>query len=274
MTRDELFLLEEMMPIWKEYVSGFVFMVDNATDGTYEFLMDNREKYNIHSVLETNLGDDDFRMESVIRQRLYDEGLKYGSKIICLDTDEYLDGSASPESISEFLGQHPDVTFLLSWVQYADKNNIRVDPPWNPLPQRLDRICNYTSRIEFKEKHMHSEHIPNTNKRGAFDPNNLFVAHLQWIDKPTVAVKQYYWKIIDYVNNLKEGVEIISPVEYDKSVNNFSWTLQEVPYQLKVSPDIYKKVDLEKSFKYREIKRLVKEHNIPNLNDWGMNIHG
>ena len=55
MTRDELFLLEEMMPIWKEYVSGFVFMVDNATDGTYEFLMDNREKYNIHSVLETNL---------------------------------------------------------------------------------------------------------------------------------------------------------------------------------------------------------------------------
>ena len=53
-TRNELFLLKEMLPIWKKYSDGFVFYVDNSTDGTYEFLEENKEKYNILSILKIN----------------------------------------------------------------------------------------------------------------------------------------------------------------------------------------------------------------------------
>ena len=46
LTRNELFLIKEMMPLWQKYADGFVFMVDRSTDGTYEYLMENKEKFN------------------------------------------------------------------------------------------------------------------------------------------------------------------------------------------------------------------------------------
>ena len=42
-TRNELFLLKEMLPIWKKYSDGFVFYVDNSTDGTYDILILNKK---------------------------------------------------------------------------------------------------------------------------------------------------------------------------------------------------------------------------------------
>ena len=43
-TRNELFLLKEMLPIWKTYADGFVFLDDRSTDGTYEYLIENKFK--------------------------------------------------------------------------------------------------------------------------------------------------------------------------------------------------------------------------------------
>ena len=34
MTKNELFLLKEMLPIWQKYADAFVFMDDDSTDGT------------------------------------------------------------------------------------------------------------------------------------------------------------------------------------------------------------------------------------------------
>ena len=45
-TRDELFLIKEMMPLWQKYADAFIFMDDRSTDGTHEYLMENKEKYN------------------------------------------------------------------------------------------------------------------------------------------------------------------------------------------------------------------------------------
>ena len=44
LTRDELFIINEMLPLWQKYADAFVFMDDNSVDGTYEFLMENKEK--------------------------------------------------------------------------------------------------------------------------------------------------------------------------------------------------------------------------------------
>ena len=101
----------------------------------------------------------------------------------------------------------------------------------------------------------------------------LFVAHIQWLDKKTVAVKQYYWKVTDYVAQLKFGVKTIQAKEYDYSVNNFNWDVKLFDFPLKVPYNVYENHNVEESFKYKSIKENVQKYNIPNLNDWGMGIH-
>lgn len=83
-TRNELFLLKEMLPLWQKYADAFVFMVDDSTDGTYEYLMDNRKQFNILSVIPANFDRDDItkNIESDVRQRLYDEAYKHSGKNI------------------------------------------------------------------------------------------------------------------------------------------------------------------------------------------------
>jgi glycosyltransferase involved in cell wall biosynthesis len=51
--KNELFLLKEMIPIWQKYADAFIFMDDGSTDGTYEYLIENKYKFNILNVLRT-----------------------------------------------------------------------------------------------------------------------------------------------------------------------------------------------------------------------------
>lgn len=75
LTRDELFLIKELIPQWQKCTDGFVFMVDSCTDGTYEYLMDNKKTFNILNVIPSGIDRNDLttNIESEIRQRLYDE---------------------------------------------------------------------------------------------------------------------------------------------------------------------------------------------------------
>jgi hypothetical protein len=271
-TKNELFLIKEMLPIWQKYVDGFVFFDDKSTDGTYEYLTENKHKFNILSILKNELQDDQLAVESNERQLLYDEALKHSTNIICLDTDEYLDGTLGKEQLEQVLEKNKNTIFYLQWVQYTDTNQIRVDGPWRT--NYKPRIGSYNERVLFKAAQMHSEHLPHTGmKQGVIQIPNLFIAHLQWLDKPTVAVKQYFWKITDYVNKLKFNADTIPASAYDASVNNFDWSYDIFNIPLKVDPKIYDKHDIKNSYKYKFIKENVKKHNIPNLNDWSMNIH-
>lgn len=271
MIKNEIHLLREMMPVWKKYADGFVFMDDDSDDGTYEFLLENKEKYNILSILRTKHSLDNLTVESNVRQRLFDEAFKYTGNIICLDADEYLDGSIDKEQLENILDNNPDTLIYAQWIQYTGKNKIRVDGPWGR--NFKDRIGSYKKECKFKNAQMHSEHLPNPEKVVTIDPKYLFIAHLQWLDKETVAVKQYFWKITDYVNKLKFNANVISSIEYDHSVNNFQWQIIDFPIELKIRDDVYKLHDIKNSYKYKFIKENIKKYNIQNLNDWGMNIH-
>jgi len=271
-TRDELFLIKEMLPLWQKYADGFVFMDDRSTDGTYEFLMENKDKYNILSVIKNEITDEDLSIESNERQRLFDEAYKHSGKIICLDSDEYLDGLMTKEDLEKTMDEYTDCLFYSQWVQYTSKNQIRVDGPWGQ--NFKDRIGSYSKRALFKEAQMHSEHIPNPGNQGVIKAPHLFIAHLQWLDKRTVGVKQYFWKITDWLNTHKFGVETTPPSAYDQSVNNFNWTYHDISsFPLKVDEKIYDKNDIKSSYKYKFIQENVERYNIPNLNDWGMGIH-
>lgn len=270
-TRNELFLLKEMLPIWQQYADGFVFLDDRSTDGTGEYLAENKDKFNILSVLQNDLKDDQLSIESNERQALFDEAFKYSGNIICLDTDEYLDGTLSKQQLEEILNTHKDTLFHAQWIQYTDKNQIRVDGPWRH--NLKDRIGSYQNKATFKSAQMHSEHLPVPAKQGMIPAPLLFIAHLQWLDKKAVAVKQYFWKITDYVNKLKFNANTVPASAYDASVNNFNWEYANIEFPLKVDPTIYTRQDLDNNYKYRFIKEQIKQHNIPNLNDWGMGIH-
>jgi hypothetical protein len=275
MVKNELHLLKYMLPIWKKYADGFVFMDDKSTDGTYEFLLENAKNYNILSVLRTDQkpGEISF-VESTTRQRMYDEAFKYSEKIICLDADEYLDGNINKTQLIELLDSNPDTLFYSRWIQYTDKNKIRVDGKWQV--HWVDRFASYTNKASYKYKQTHGEHLPAPSKNLSIDYPHLFVSHLAWMaGRRSIAVKQYHYKIWDYINKMEHGVNIINPVEYDHSVNNFNWTYVDIPFPVQVPVDIYseKDKDVENSLQYKYIKENVKKYSIPNLNDWGFGIH-
>jgi hypothetical protein len=271
-TRNELFLIKEMMPLWKKYADAFVFMLDRCDDGTLEYLEENKEKFNIITILSSNFNDSELSHESSTRQRLYDEAFKYSGNIICLDTDEYLDGNIDKKQLEKILENNKDTLIHLQWIQYTNTNEIRVDGPWKY--NLKDRIGSYSKRAKFKEMQMHSEHLPVPDKQALINVPNLFIAHLQWLDKPTVAVKQYYWKICDYITRHKYNTDTIPKEAYDESVNNFNWKYENFEIPLKVNSNIYSIQDIQHSYKYKFIKEKIKEFNIPNLNDWGMGFHG
>lgn len=272
MTRNELFLLKQMLPIWKKYADAFVFLDDCSNDGTYEYLQEKALEYNILKIMRTNRNDDSVAVESDWRQNLYDEALKHSGKIICLDTDEYLDGTMTKEEMESVLDVQENTMYFLPWIQYTGTSHIRVDGKWANHP--ADRMGSYRSRVVFHNHQMHSEHIPTEGCVKIYTKvPQIFVAHLQWLDKEAVAIKQYYWKVFDYVNRLKFGVETIHPSGYDHSVNNFEWQHIIFPFPLKVRQDIYRTVNQRDTYKYKFIVDSVKEFNIPNLNDWGMGIH-
>jgi hypothetical protein len=271
-TRDELYLIKEMLPIWQKYADAFVFMDDCSIDGTYEFLTENAIKFNILKVIRVDRVDgEELPIESEYRQQLYDEALKHSHKIICLDCDEYLDGAMTKQELNQMLDANPDTLFYSLWVQYTSRNQVRIDGKWASHP--VDRIGSYVSRALFKHKQMHAEHLPMPAKYLNINYPNLFVAHLQWLDKKFVATKQYYYKIEDYVNRLKFNAEVVPAVEYDKSVNWDSWKYVSVDFPLKIREDIYRDQDISQTHKYKFMKEQIRKHNIPNLNDWGMEIH-
>ena len=273
-TKNECFLLKELLPIWSKYADGFVFYDDGSTDGTVEFLESNKDKYNILEILKGNINEDyvkKLKMETDERQPLYDAALKYSKKIICCDSDEYLDGTMSKQELESMLEAEKDTIFHLKWVQYTDKNQIRVDGPWGN--NFKVRVGSYVNRGDFGVAQMHSLHLPPAGKQKYVDPNKLFIAHLQWLDKRWVGVKQYFWKINDYVNSKIHGAEVIGAAAYDVSVNNFSWAYSDYNVDLKVDSKIYSKQDMRSNYKLQYIKKYTQELDIPNLGDWGMGIY-
>ena len=274
-SRNDLFLIKELLPIWKNYADGFVFVDDRSTDGTYDYLMDNKENYNILDVIRIDEGidGDDLWMESNLRQPLFDKALEYSGNIICLDTDEYLDGLITKEQLESLLEQNRDVLINLPWIQYTDKNKIRVDGPWNVGVNYKDRLGSYAKRALYREAQTHGEHLPNPGSMGRLDVPLIFVSHLQWMDKRTVAIKQYFYKILDYVHNLKHNVDIVPSSAYDESVRNFEWDYAEFDFPLKVRSDLFDENVVNDKNRMLFIKDSIEKYNIPNLNDWGMGIH-
>ena len=270
-TRNEAFLIKEMLPVWQRYADGFVFICDTCTDNTIEFLTANKEKYNILEILQTDKTVSVEEYETASRQKLFNVARKYSSKIICMDTDEYLDGASTKEQLEAVLDQHPDTAFMCQWIQYTDKNQRRVDLFWRSVFH--DRVGNFKEDAQFGKAFSHSGHIPATSRAIKVDPNHLFVAHLQWLDKRWVGIKQYFWKIWDYVNHKEYGVNIINVRDYDVSVNNFNWQYEDFPVELKVEPGIYNTQKIEDNYKLQYIVEQTKKHNIPNLGDWGMGIY-
>lgn len=266
MIKNELFLLKAMLPIWKKYADGFVFLSDNSTDGSVEYLNSVKDEYNILEIIEYK-EEKTLKIETNIRQLLFDTGRKYSENIICLDADEYLDGTLGKTDLEQYLTQNKNTVFNLRWVQYTSVNTIRIDGPW--LNNYKDRIGNYTTPCLFKQAQTHSTHLPIPKNQLVIDPNQLFVAHLQWVDKTFVAIKQYFWKVTDYVNNKLYNIEVAGNTAYDASVNNFDWVEEYTYSLLKINPTIFENNSIYNNYRLKYIKEQTKLHNIPNLGSWG-----
>jgi hypothetical protein len=267
LVRNELQLIKEMLPLWKRYCDGFVFMLDRNTDETEQYLQSVKHEYNILEVLNSNVSETGLSIETNMRQRLFDAGRKYSNKIICLDADEYLDGVLTKLELEELLDSNVDTVFHLQWVQYTSVNTIRVDGPWRE--NYKDRIGSYVNDCQFAYAQNHSTHLPYPQKQSVISPDKLFVAHLQWLNKTYVAIKQYFWKVFDYVNNLQYNVPVVGSSAYDASINNFEWEEEYTFTLLKVSPWLFDELAVHNNYRLSIIKKHTKQYNIPDLGSWG-----
>jgi len=270
MARNELPLIKEMLPIWSKYSDGFVFLLDSNTDDTEIYLNEVKSKYNILEVLTHTESDTDVKIETNIRQLLFDTAKKYSNNIICLDADEYLDGTMSKDELLHIMESNPNTVFNLKWIQYTSVNTIRVDGPWKD--NWKDRIGNYVDSYQFQRAQTHSTHLPIPEKQLMINPAQLFIAHLQWLDKTYVAIKQYYWKVVDYVNHKKYNVDIVGYVAYDASVNDFNWTEEYTYDLLKINPVLFENIAIRNNYRLTYIKEQTKLHNIPNLGNWNFDF--
>jgi hypothetical protein len=270
MARDEIVLIKELLPVWSKFSDGFVFCLDSNTDETKEYLESVKDKYNILEIIENQQSENNLPVETDVRQRLFDTAMKYSNKIICLDADEYLDGTITKQQLENLLDSEKDVVYHLQWIQYTGKNTIRTDGPWKV--NFKDRIGSYNSSAKFEWAQMHSSHLPLLKNQKAINSQYLFIAHLQWLSKIHVATKQYFWKTIDYVNNKKYGIRTVGNAAYDASVNNFEWEESQFNVSLKIDYSIFDKINIFENYKYKKIKELSSTYNVPNLGDWGYNI--
>lgn len=270
LVRNELPLIKELLPIWSQYADGFVFLLDRNTDGTVEYLNSVKDQYNVLELIEHNPTEDELIVETNLRQLLFDTARKYTNNIICLDADEYLSGAITKDQLESLLQDNPNTLFHLQWLQYTSVNTIRIDGPWKI--NYKDRIGAYTDNCQFSPAQNHSTHLPTPNKQSYIEPAQLHIVHMQWLNKKFVAIKQYYWKVYDYVNNVTHNTFIVGNQAYDDSVNDFKWEEEYTYDLLKISPFVFEQIALSNNYRIQYIKEQTKKYNIPNLGDWGFDI--
>jgi len=270
MVRNEKKLIQELLPVWKSYADGFVFLLHNNTDTTEQFLEDVKSEYNILEVLKVDDLVDKVTIETDLRQLLFNTGRKYSDKIICLDADEYLDGTLTKEDLFYLFEQNPNTVFYLKWLQYTSVDTIRVDGPWKN--NYKDRLGTYSNYVKFIPAQNHSHHLPHPENILTLEEDTLRIVHLHWMDKTYAGIKQYYWKVLDFVNKKKFNVNTIPVQAYDDSVNNFQWEEEYTSHLLKVKPWIVKECGIIDNYRLPVIKNLTRTYDIPNLGDWGIGI--
>lgn len=271
MVRNELPLIKELLPVWKNYADGFIFLCDTCTDGTVDYLNQVKDKYNILEIVQFFENENELKVETDYRQHMFDLARSYSNKIICLDADEYLDGLMSKVELEKLLDTSENTVYHLKWVQYTSVNSIRIDGSW--AENYKDRIGAYPNDCKFLRTQTHSTHLPIPANQQILDSDTLFVAHLQWLDRNYVGIKQYFWKVMDYVNNKVHGIDVVGSDAYDASVNNFEWREEYFSHNLKIREDIFQDISNSQNYRVDWIKQKIKKHNIPNLGDWGLNIH-
>jgi hypothetical protein len=278
MFKNELKLLQKLLPIWTRYADGFVFYDDDSNDGSYEYLQENKNTYNILEIIrsdknsfETNgsVGNR-LQIEKDLRQPMFDVARKYSKNIICLDSDEYFDGEMTKQDLESLLESNPNTLCHFQWIQYTSCNTIRVDGPWKN--NWKDRAGNYTKQYEFSTNYSHISHLPLTEKQIYIPLEKLFISHLQWLDKFNVAIKQYSYKVSDWCINKLHNINTVGNEAIDSSVANFEWEEEYFDYPLKINEDFYEDQNIFDYFRFNFIRNKTKQYNIPNLGNWGIDM--
>lgn len=270
--RNDLLLIQKMLPIWKEYSDGFVFYVDTSENDLIEYLNSVRNEYNILELIVKHRDEGDLTFETDMRQQLFDAGRKYSDHILCLDSDEYLSGNLNKTDLLDLLNNNKDTVFYLRWRQYTSVNTIRVDGPW--MDNFKDRIGTYDGPCLFDKVQRHSTHLPVPKNTVVIPDSDLHIVHLQWMDKLYVAIKQYFWKVCDYITENIHKLPIAGISAYDSSINNFEWQEEYVDELCKVPSWVFEELAINNNYRIDFIKEMTKRYNIPNLGMWGYDIFG
>lgn len=268
--RNDLLLIKKMLPIWKEYSDGFVFYVDTSENELVEYLNSVKTEYNILELIVNNRDEGDLTFETDMRQKLFDVGRKYSDYIVCLDADEYLSGTLNKQALLEILTKNKDTVFYLRWRQYTSVNTIRTDGPW--LENFKDRIGSYTTPCLFDKIQRHSTHLPIPNNTIVIPDSDLHIVHLQWMNKLYVAIKQYFWKVCDYITENIHNMPIAGISAYDSSINDFNWEEEYVDELCRVPSWVFEELAVKDNYRIDFIKEMTNRFSIPDLGTWGYDI--
>ena len=73
-----------------------------------------------------------------------------------------------------------------------------------------------------------------------------------------MAIKQYYWKVFDYVNKERFKIGVVGNTAYDNSVNNFNWIETNFDYKVKIDISIFDEMCDTNNYRLEYIKNKTK----------------
>ena len=253
------YFIEQLIPLWKEYADGFIFYDELLNDELYNYLVQNKEKFNILDIIRPSTSQK--TILDNIDHILFKSGLKYTNNILVLDSNEYIDGNISKDELNEIFKKNNNSKIYIKSLQYTSCNTIRTNIPWRDTFKIKAIIFNEESSINI---------IDNFDK-AIIDPEKLFIVNLACLDKHRAAIDTYYKKIQNWLLN-KNGQNTVPLSDYDTVMSNFIWEEEYVLYPLKLKSDfeIYDNILLTQKQSF--ILDNIIKYNIPNLNNWEIDI--
>jgi len=248
MVKNEEILLDEILPIWKNYpVDKFVFYDDASTDNTIEVIHKHLELERIKIIK----GKDKKFNEAQNRAKM----LQYSrfddaDCVLSIDCDELLSSNLI-ENFDNILKQFDKEDIWLYWYNVAGSlEKTRYDPYYQTSFRSFILPLKYTKDFDLNQWKYHSPRVPLVDlPKKAVDEYGII--HLQSINKKFYALKQLWYKHYEFINYNHSIPEI--NFKYDMVVNNLNFSEIDTPKNIikniSFDPSVFDKIAEQKKYK-------------------------
>ena len=247
MVKNESILLDELLPIWKEYpIDKFIFYNDNSSDSTVDIIKKHLPKNSI--ILNDNKKT---FSESHNRSRMLEYSRENNAThVIAIDCDELLSFNFV-DNFEYVMSQYENLDLRLYWYNVVNETlkETRNDPLYKNNFRSFILPLNNTGKFDLSLWQYHTPRVPEINLPMR-TTKDIGIIHLQSINKRFYAIKQLWYKHFEFIN-YGHSIQHINQ-KYDPVINNLDFMSIETPKEIigniEFDSSIYDKVCKQKGY--------------------------